>query len=120
MLKQALVSAGYPAEDLAGYVSGDALDVSLRDRTISGTPFSVREYQRRVRVNQLNGRLHVVFGAVRGRQLRLLGRRRGRRGRRQRGQEYEARERNAQADYKPLQGFGFLRLLRCRRLVIVQ
>lgn len=46
VLKQALVSAGYPAEDLAGYVSGDALDVSLRDRTISGTPFSVREYQR--------------------------------------------------------------------------
>jgi len=46
VLKQALVSAGYPAEDLAGYLSGDALDVSLRDRTISGTPFSVREYQR--------------------------------------------------------------------------
>jgi DNA excision repair protein ERCC-3 len=46
VLKQALVSAGYPAEDLAGYVSGDALDVSLRDRTISGTPFRVREYQR--------------------------------------------------------------------------
>jgi len=46
VLKQALVSAGYPAEDLAGYLSGDALNVSLRDRTISGTPFSVREYQR--------------------------------------------------------------------------
>ena len=46
VLKQALVSAGYPAEDLAGYVSGDALDVSLRDRTISGAPFNVREYQR--------------------------------------------------------------------------
>lgn len=46
VLKQALVSAGYPAEDLAGYLSGDALNMSLRDRTISGTPFSVREYQR--------------------------------------------------------------------------
>jgi DNA excision repair protein ERCC-3 len=46
VLKQALVSAGYPAEDLAGYLSGDALNVSLRNRTISGTPFSVREYQR--------------------------------------------------------------------------
>jgi len=46
VLKQALVSAGYPAEDLAGYENGDALDVSLRDRTISGTPFGVREYQR--------------------------------------------------------------------------
>ena len=46
MLKQALVSAGYPAEDLAGYVSGDALDMSLRDRTASGNPFRVRDYQR--------------------------------------------------------------------------
>ncbi|MDT8319276.1 MAG: helicase-associated domain-containing protein [Xanthomonadales bacterium] len=46
VLKQALVSAGYPAEDLAGYVSGDALDVSLRERTVSGTRFSIREYQR--------------------------------------------------------------------------
>ncbi len=46
MLKQALVSAGYPAEDLAGYVSGDALDMSLRDRSASGNPFRVRDYQR--------------------------------------------------------------------------
>lgn len=46
VLKQALVSAGYPAEDLAGYVSGTALEVSLRERTISGTAFRVREYQR--------------------------------------------------------------------------
>ena len=46
MLKQALVSAAYPAQNLASYVRGDALDVSLRDRAISGTPFSVREYHR--------------------------------------------------------------------------
>ncbi len=46
MLKQALVSAGYPAEDLAGYVSGDALAISLCHRTASGSPFHVREYQR--------------------------------------------------------------------------
>ncbi len=46
VLKQALVSAGYPAEDLAGYVSGDALDLSLRDRTVSDQPFCVRDYQR--------------------------------------------------------------------------
>jgi len=45
VLKQALVSAGYPAEDLAGYVSGDALIMSLRDRTASGAPFRVRDYQ---------------------------------------------------------------------------
>lgn len=46
VLKQALVSAGYPAEDLAGYVSGDALAMTLRDRTESNNPFSVRDYQR--------------------------------------------------------------------------
>lgn len=46
VLKQALVSAGYPPEDLAGYVSGDVLVLSLRDRRMSGAPFTVREYQR--------------------------------------------------------------------------
>lgn len=46
VLKQALVAAGYPAEDLAGYVSGDAFAMSLRDRMASGAPFTVREYQR--------------------------------------------------------------------------
>jgi DNA excision repair protein ERCC-3 len=60
VLKQALVSAGYPAEDLAGYVSGDALDVSLRDRTISGTPFCVREYQRQAAES------FYAYGSARG------------------------------------------------------
>ncbi len=46
VLKQALVAAGYPAEDLAGYLSGEALEVSLRDQMGSGAPFVVREYQR--------------------------------------------------------------------------
>ncbi len=46
VLKQALVAAGYPAEDLAGYVSGDSLMMSLRDCMASGAPFTVREYQR--------------------------------------------------------------------------
>lgn len=41
LLKQALVVAGWPAEDLAGYVDGEALAVQLRlDR------FEVRDYQR--------------------------------------------------------------------------
>jgi len=30
VLKQALLAAGYPAEDLAGYVAGDALAIQLR------------------------------------------------------------------------------------------
>jgi DNA excision repair protein ERCC-3 len=46
LVKQALVAAGYPAEDLAGYVSGDRLTIALRERMASGVPFVVREYQR--------------------------------------------------------------------------
>jgi DNA excision repair protein ERCC-3 len=47
VLKQALVAAGYPAEDLAGYVSGESLTIALRDSMASGAPFTVRDYQRR-------------------------------------------------------------------------
>jgi DNA excision repair protein ERCC-3 len=46
VLKQALVGAGYPAEDLAGFVEGEPLDVALRAKTVSGSPFRVRDYQR--------------------------------------------------------------------------
>lgn len=46
VLKQALVEAGYPAEDLAGYVAGEPFAVSLRARTVSGAAFVVRDYQR--------------------------------------------------------------------------
>lgn len=45
-IKQALIKIGYPVEDLAGYVEGDHLDVELRTETLSGLPFSLREYQR--------------------------------------------------------------------------
>ena len=46
VLKQALVAAGFPAEDLAGYVTGDELQVALRERCLSGAAFDVRDYQR--------------------------------------------------------------------------
>jgi len=46
VLKQALVGAGYPAEDLAGYVAGAPFAVSLRERAASGAAFVVRDYQR--------------------------------------------------------------------------
>jgi DNA excision repair protein ERCC-3 len=46
VLKQALVGAGYPAEDLAGYVAGEPLAVALRATAASGGPWHVREYQR--------------------------------------------------------------------------
>ena len=46
VLKQALVGAGYPAEDLAGYVAGEPFALSLRERAASGAAFVVRDYQR--------------------------------------------------------------------------
>ena len=45
-IKQALVSIGYPAEDLAGYTEGDPLHIAIRDAARSGDPFALREYQR--------------------------------------------------------------------------
>ncbi len=45
-VKQALVKAGYPAEDLVGYTLGDPLSIELRDRTLDGDRFVVRDYQR--------------------------------------------------------------------------
>lgn len=45
-LKQALIKAGYPAEDVAGYTVGDSLPVSLRPVTRAGLPFALRDYQR--------------------------------------------------------------------------
>jgi DNA excision repair protein ERCC-3 len=46
VLKQALISVGYPAEDLAGYTEGAALPIHLRQLARSGVPFVVRDYQR--------------------------------------------------------------------------
>jgi DNA excision repair protein ERCC-3 len=45
-LKQALVKAGFPAEDLAGYAPGARLDLALRPTTLGGRPFGLRDYQR--------------------------------------------------------------------------
>lgn len=44
-IKQALVNIGYPAEDLAGYVDGEVLEVHLRLMTTGGNPFTLRDYQ---------------------------------------------------------------------------
>ncbi len=46
VLKQALIAAGYPAEDLAGYTTGAALPLGLRPVMQSGLPFRVRDYQK--------------------------------------------------------------------------
>jgi len=44
-LKQALIKAGYPAEDIAGYTNGDAFPLALRSATRQGLPFALRDYQ---------------------------------------------------------------------------
>ena len=48
-VKQALIKAGYPAEDYAGYTGGTPLDLRLRETTRRdpGRPFALRPYQRR-------------------------------------------------------------------------
>lgn len=46
MVKQALIQVGYPAEDLAGYVTGADLPIALRNTALSGHPFHVRDYQK--------------------------------------------------------------------------
>ncbi|MDR3639441.1 MAG: helicase-associated domain-containing protein [Isosphaeraceae bacterium] len=46
VLKQALIGVGYPAEDLAGYTEGASLDINLRELSLAGLPFRVRDYQR--------------------------------------------------------------------------
>lgn len=45
VLKQALITIGYPAEDLAGYTEGAPLAIGLRQITQEGLPFKIRDYQ---------------------------------------------------------------------------
>ena len=45
-LKQNLVKIGFPVKDLAGYVKGTPFRIVLRERALSGKPFSLRDYQR--------------------------------------------------------------------------
>ncbi|PYS55088.1 MAG: helicase [Acidobacteria bacterium] len=44
-VKQALLKAGFPVEDLAGYRPGDHLDLHLRQVTAAGEPLALRPYQ---------------------------------------------------------------------------
>ncbi len=46
VLKQVLITIGWPAEDLAGYATGANLEMQLRVVARSGLPFVVRDYQR--------------------------------------------------------------------------
>lgn len=44
-IKQALISIGFPAEDLAGYTDGSPLPMKLRKMTLEGKNFEPRAYQ---------------------------------------------------------------------------
>lgn len=45
-LKHALIEIGHPVEDLAGYVEGEVLHFDIREVTLEGGPWSLRNYQR--------------------------------------------------------------------------
>jgi DNA excision repair protein ERCC-3 len=45
-LTQALIKLGFPVDDRGGYLTGDSLEVSLREETLTGKPFGLRKYQR--------------------------------------------------------------------------
>jgi DNA excision repair protein ERCC-3 len=45
-LKHALIRVGFPVEDLAGYEPGEPLDIGLREQTVGGEAFGLRDYQR--------------------------------------------------------------------------
>lgn len=44
-LKQALVEAGYPADDRAGYTDGEPFQIKLKSAMPNGAAFEVRDYQ---------------------------------------------------------------------------
>lgn len=46
-LKMELIQIGWPVEDLAGYREGEDFPIALRDKTVGGNDFEIRDYQRK-------------------------------------------------------------------------
>jgi DNA excision repair protein ERCC-3 len=46
IIKQIMISLGFPVHDVAGYVDGDLLPIALKQTTGSGQPLVIREYQK--------------------------------------------------------------------------
>ena len=44
-IKQALIKIGFPVQDLAGYEPGDPMPLNIREESVSGKPFGLRDYQ---------------------------------------------------------------------------
>ena len=59
-LKRVLIRAGFPVDDLAGYVDGEPLELQIRARTLEGQLFELRDYQR------LAAEAFAAGGGVRG------------------------------------------------------
>ncbi len=45
-IKQELVNSGYPVKDEVPLVKGDPLEIELREKTLSGYDFKIRDYQK--------------------------------------------------------------------------
>jgi DNA excision repair protein ERCC-3 len=45
VVKQELIALGYPVDDRAGYHCGETLPISLKERSITGSLFDLRDYQ---------------------------------------------------------------------------
>ena len=64
-IKQALIRFGFPAEDLAGYVSGEDLPIHLLDPARSGEPFVLRHYQQdAAEIFSAGGKAHGGSGVI--------------------------------------------------------
>jgi DNA excision repair protein ERCC-3 len=65
LLKQAMIRLQWPVEDLAGYAEGEDLPMTLREVTLSGEPFALRDYQKAsVRVFHAGGSVKGGSGVV--------------------------------------------------------
>lgn len=60
-LKVKLIHLGYPVEDMIPLHSGADLPVALREETLSGSPFTIRNYQQQA-INAFCGDLQVGTG----------------------------------------------------------
>jgi DNA excision repair protein ERCC-3 len=64
-IKQALILAEYPAEDLAGYREAAPLAFDLRDTALSGRAFTLRPYQSEAAdLFHANGKTHGGHGVI--------------------------------------------------------
>ena len=64
-IKQSLIRFGFPAEDLAGYVSGEKLPIHLLNPARSGAPFVLRHYQQdAAEIFAAGGKAHGGSGVI--------------------------------------------------------